>query len=128
VAKCPQVTDQGVQQVAALCYKLRYLNLRGCPRVTDRSVAALAGCRRLRSLDLGKCAVSDAGLAALGRGLPGLRKLSVRGCPGVGEAGLLALAASCPGLQHLGAGELAGVSPAGLKGLATLCRGCAIET
>ena len=36
--------------------------------------------------------MTDAGLTHLGRSLPGLRKLSLRGCRGVGEAGLVALA------------------------------------
>ena len=93
------------------------------------SLASLAGsCCRLRSLDLGKCSVTDSGLAALGRSLQGLRKLSVRGCREVGEAGLLALAASCPALQHLNVAEVDGLSRAALRGVATLCRNCSIET
>jgi len=115
--------------VSTLCYKLRYLNLRGCHLITDASLVSLAGsCCRLRSLDLGKCSVTDSGLAALGRSLPGLRKLSVRGCHKVGEAGLLALAASCPALQQLNVAEVDGVSRAALRGVATLCRNCSIET
>ena len=50
VAKCSQITDQGLHQVqlrihnfsklkplqvSTLCYKLRYLNLRGCHLITD---------------------------------------------------------------------------------------------
>ena len=93
------------------------------------SLASLAAsCCRLRSLDLGKCSITDSGLAALGRSLLGLRKLSVRGCHHVGEAGLLALAASCPALQHLNVAEVDGLSRAALRGLATLCRNCSIET
>ena len=93
------------------------------------SLASLAAsCCRLRSLDLGKCSITDSGLAALGRSLLGLRKLSVRGCHNVGEAGLLALAASCPALQHLNVAEVEGLSRAALRGLATLCRNCSIET
>ena len=92
------------------------------------SLASLgASCQRLRSLDLGKSSVTDSGLVSLGRSLPSLRKVSLRGCTGVGEAGLLALAAACPALQTLSLGQLQGVSRGALRGVQALCTECIID-
>lgn len=35
LAKCIQMSDSGLKQVARFCYKLRYLNVRGCEAVSD---------------------------------------------------------------------------------------------
>ena len=86
-----------------------------------------ASCQRLRSLDLGKSSVTDSGLVSLGRSLPSLRKVSLRGCTGVGEAGLLALAAACPALQTLSVGQLQGVSRGAIRGVQALCTDCIID-
>ena len=36
LAKCEQITDAGLKQIAKHCNKLRYLNLRGCEAVSDK--------------------------------------------------------------------------------------------
>jgi hypothetical protein len=83
-------------------YVLRYLNLRGCERISDLGVEVVAvSCSRLRSLDIGKCDVTDLGLRAVGRHCPALRKLSLRGCELVTDQGLQLIAYCCRGLQHL---------------------------
>ena len=49
--------------------------------MSDLAIEALANsCTRMRSLDIGKCDVTDLGLRDLSRHCPNLRKLSVRGC------------------------------------------------
>ena len=102
VAKCDRVTDTGLRHLVSHCYKLRYLNTRGCSPVTDASLLSLASsCTRLRSLDLGKCDVTDNGLRHLVQRLPGLRKLSVRGCQFVGDSGVLAVSRGCRDLVTL---------------------------
>ena len=45
--------------------------------------------------------MTDNGLRQLAKMLPGLRKLSVRGCPLVGDPGILALARGCHNLVQL---------------------------
>ena len=80
----------------------RYLNLRGCERISDAGVELVgASCSRLRSLDIGKCDVTDLGLRELGRHCPSLRKLSVRGCEMVTDQGIQLVAYYCRGLHHL---------------------------
>jgi hypothetical protein len=52
----------------------RYLNLRGCERISDAGVELVgASCSRMRSLDIGKCDVTDLGLRELARSCPNLR-------------------------------------------------------
>ena len=117
----------GLLHLATHCYKLRYLNLRGCSAVTDSALLSLSrGCSRLRSLDIGKCSVSDSGLGQLARQLPGLRKLSVRGCPRVGDGGVVAVARRCPGLQHLNIQDTR-VTGQGCAAIARFCTRCYIE-
>jgi hypothetical protein len=58
-----KVSDSGIRTLARRCYKLRYLNARGCGALGDDGVEAVArGCSRLRALDLGATDVSEAGL------------------------------------------------------------------
>ena len=102
MSKCDRVTDTGLRHLVSHCYKLRYLNTRGCTHITDASLLSLASsCTRLRSLDLGKCDVTDNGLRHLAHRLPGLRKLSVRGCQLVGDPGVLAVSRGCRDLVTL---------------------------
>ena len=53
--------------IARHCYKLRYLNVRGCANISDAAIEQLArSCgSRLRSIDLGKCDLTDSGLQVL---------------------------------------------------------------
>ena len=102
MSKCERVSDTGLRHLVSHCYKLRYLNTRGCAPVTDATILSLAShCSRLRSLDIGKCDVTDNGLRHLASRLPGLRKLSVRGCQLVGDPGVLAVSRGCSHLLQL---------------------------
>lgn len=113
VSHCGRVSDTGLRHLVSHCYKLRYLNTRACAPVTDATLLSLAvSCARLRSLDLGKCDVTDEGLRQVARALPGLRKLSVRGCQLVGDPGVLAVARSCRQLVTLNIAECEVSAPA----------------
>ena len=96
-AKCHRLTDLGVTAIAKHCY-----NIRGCEAVSDVSLQALAtNCSKLRSLDIGKCDVTDAGLEVGSRHIPALRKLSVRGCEMVSDRGVESVAQHCHNLHLL---------------------------
>ena len=96
-AKCHRLTDLGVTAIAKHCY-----NIRGCEAVSDVSLQALAtNCSKLRSLDIGKCDVTDAGLEVVSRNIPALRKLSVRGCEMVSDRGVESVAQHCHNLHLL---------------------------
>ena len=102
LARCDRVSDTGLRHLVSHCFKLRYLNTRCCSSVTDASLLSISlSCTRLRSLDLGKCDVTDNGLRHLAQRMPGLRKLSVRGCQLVGDQGVLAISRRCRGLVKL---------------------------
>ena len=58
-------------------------------------------CSRLRSLDIGKCDVSDLGLKLLSENCPNLKKLSVKSCTLVTDRGVESVSKYCRGLQHL---------------------------
>jgi hypothetical protein len=96
-----QVSDAAGVLVAKLV-NLERLSIAGAPRLTDVTFRALAGLRRLRRLRLAKTGVSDAGLAAVLGGVPGLISLDVSECAaltpavlGVLPTGLRSLRANC---------------------------------
>merc|ERR1719270_1727459 len=128
-AKCHRITDVGVTAVARHCYKLRYLNVRGCVNVSDAAVEQLArSCAsRLRSVDLGKCDLTDAGLQVLSVHSTHLKKVSVRGCEMVGDIGVSALARACRGQQQLNIQDCTGVTLAGYRTVKRHCQRCIIE-
>ena len=110
-----------------LCYKLRYLNVRGCEAVSDGAIASLArSCSRLRSLDVGKCDVTDAGLTALAENCPNLKKLSVKSCEMVSDQGIQCIAYYCRDLQQLNIQDCP-VTVDGYRTVKKFCRRCLIE-
>ena len=80
-----------------------------------------------RSLDVGKCEITDSGLRLLAARLPRLRKLSLRGCARVGDGGVAAVAQSCSGLVHLNLADCPAVSVPLLRLLAQNLRHCWLE-
>ena len=79
-----------------------------------------------RSLDLGKCDVTNNGLRQLAKQLPQLRKLSVRGCELVGDVGVAAVVRGCSALLHLNIQECR-LSPALVRSVVSSCRHAYIE-
>lgn len=126
VAKCSQVTDAGLKVIARRCYKLRYLNARGCA-VSDDSIMCLARCcPRLRAIDLGTCDVSDTGLKVLAESCPNLKKLSLRNCDMISDNGLNYISYYCRGLSHLNIQDCP-ISIEGYRSVKMYCKRCVIE-
>jgi len=126
VAKC-QVSDVGLKYLARRCYKLRYLNCRGCEAVSDDSIIVLArSCSRLRSLDIGKCDASNSGLMALAESCPNLKKLSLKNCDMVSDEGLKYISYYCRGLQQLNIQDTH-ITAEGYKAVKKFCRKCIIQ-
>ncbi|KAI4316327.1 hypothetical protein L6164_024316 [Bauhinia variegata] len=91
---CVNLTDSVVLSMADLHHwTLEVLNLDGCKRITDASLKAIAGnCPLLSDLDVSKCAVSDAGVAAMAcANQLNLQILSLSGCSLVSDKSLPAL-------------------------------------
>ncbi|KAL8136107.1 hypothetical protein AgCh_010634 [Apium graveolens] len=98
LSDCLNLTDNVVAALARLHGEtLEVLNLEGCRKVTDASLAAIAdNCSLLSDLDVSKCSISDAGVAALSRGVQhNLQILSLSGCSNVSNK-------SMPSLGKLG--------------------------
>ncbi|XP_027190898.1 EIN3-binding F-box protein 1-like [Cicer arietinum] len=91
---CINLTDAGVLPMVKLHGStLGVLNLNCCKKVGDTSLTAIAGnCPLLSDLDVSRCAISDAGIAALARGiLLNLEVLCLAGCSLVSNKSLSAL-------------------------------------
>lgn len=126
VAKC-QVSDVGLKYLARRCYKLRYLNCRGCEAISDESILVLSqSCSRLRSLDIGKCDVSDVGCFALAESCPNLKKLSLKNCDMVTDSGIKFLSYYCRGLQQLNIQDCQ-ITAEGYLSVKKFCRRCVIQ-
>eukprot|EP00095_Tigriopus_kingsejongensis_P010600 snap_masked-scaffold818_size92908-processed-gene-0.13 protein:Tk10600 transcript:snap_masked-scaffold818_size92908-processed-gene-0.13-mRNA-1 annotation:"hypothetical protein OsI_16083" len=96
-------------------------------RVGDEAVDTLArSCSRLRSLDIGKCDVTDVGLKVLSENCPNLKKLSVKSCEMVSDQGIQLIAYYCRGLQQLNVQDCP-ISSEGYKTVKKFCRRCIIE-
>lgn len=92
---------RSIIQLCKHCTKLRYLNLRGCEAVSDDSMDVLARhCSKIKSLDIGKCDVTDEGLCVLAQNCPQLKKLSLKSCDAITDAGVKFVAKSCRQLQQ----------------------------
>lgn len=145
VAKCG-VSDVGLKYLARRCYKLRYLNCRGCEAISDDSIIVLArSCSRLRSLDIGKCDVSgklkkifgtqrnfieiyllDAGCFALAESCPNLKKLSLKNCDMISDEGIKYISYYCRGLQHLNIQDCQ-ITAESYLSVKKFCRRCVIQ-
>ena len=78
-----QVSDAGIEGLAAGCCALRHLSLNNIPALGDLALVALRKCcaRSLTTLDLSWCrGVSDLGLGALVGASPRLERVSIWGC------------------------------------------------
>nr|XP_017252454.1 PREDICTED: EIN3-binding F-box protein 2-like isoform X2 [Daucus carota subsp. sativus] len=95
LSDCLNLTDKVVVDLARLHGEtLEVLNLTGCRKITDESLAAIAdNCLLLNDLDISKCSVTDAGVAALSRGVQhNLQILSLSGCSNISNKSMLSLA------------------------------------
>ena len=91
---CINLTDKVVSSLANLHgWTLEVLNLDGCKNISDASMMAIAeNCSLLCDLDVSKCAITDAGIAALAEVKQfNLQILSLSGCALVSDRSLPAL-------------------------------------
>ena len=91
---CTNVTDKVVSSLANLHgWTLENLNLDGCKNISDASLMAIAeNCALLCDLDVSKCSITDAGIAALANAQQiNLQILSLSGCALVSDRSLPAL-------------------------------------
>jgi len=129
---CPLVGDPALSCLADRCWRLRYVNARGCGGITDCSVMRLATSllgRGLRALDVSDCVgVGNEALRALAHGCGAkLRRLGLRGCTAVSDHGVLALALRCTQLRQLNVENCPLVSSSALTAVKDHCQKCVIE-
>ncbi|PFX20605.1 F-box/LRR-repeat protein 7-like [Stylophora pistillata] len=126
VAKCP-ITDTAMKYIGKQCVKLKYLNIRGCEAVSDVGITHIVqNCLKLRSLDAGKCDITDNGLHLIGIHCPQLKKLSIRGCDRVTNTGVRTIAAQCCSVQYLNFQECS-LSYETFMYIREHCKNCVIE-
>ncbi|MQM11316.1 hypothetical protein Taro_044224 [Colocasia esculenta] len=65
--------------------------------------------------------VTDVGLAAIARGSPSLRVLSMWGCPSISDEGLIQIASNCPLLEKLDLSKCSSISDRGIIAVANKC-------
>ena len=98
-----------------------------CESISDNALNILArGCTRLKSLDIGKCDVTDLGLKLLGEFCTSLRKLSVKSCEMISDEGIEYIAYHCKGLQHINIQDCP-ITVEGYRTLKKFCKKCIIE-
>ncbi|KAG1673452.1 hypothetical protein FOA52_002218 [Chlamydomonas sp. UWO 241] len=114
---CPRVCDASLLCGAARLPSLASLSLRGCTRIGDAGLEALAcgaSAAKLANLYLfSATSVTSAGVASLAR-LPALRALHLTHCWQVGDAGVVQLSA-CRVLSYLNVQHCWRVSPGALN-------------
>lgn len=119
---CRRISDSGICALAKGCARLQVLNVATCNLLTDESIKVLAEhCRLLRSLNL--CMVSkitDESLHSLGKFSTCLQALNLAGCKLVSELGICSVADSCRALQVL---NVTGCENVTQNGLDNLCEG-----
>ncbi|CAG8601013.1 6510_t:CDS:1, partial [Acaulospora morrowiae] len=92
LAKCGNITDEGVYHITRLGRHLHYLHLGHCSRITDHSITHLARhCNRLRYLDLACCTqLTDSSVFELSH-LPKLRRIGLVKCALITDQAIYAL-------------------------------------
>lgn len=123
LAECRNVTADGLQALVRATPALSSLALGGCPALADRTVPVVFRYHyppHIRVLSVRRCALHDAGLAALASYCPTLQELDVRGCGLLTAAGFDALAQRVPALRVLAAGRCLGLDD---RALAHVARG-----
>jgi F-box and leucine-rich repeat protein GRR1 len=92
-AKCRNLTDATIYQIARLEKNLHYLHLGHCGHITDEAVKYLVTkCTRIRYIDLGCCQnLTDDSVTKLAN-LPKLKRIGLVKCHQITDASVIALA------------------------------------
>ncbi|RNA11535.1 F-box LRR-repeat 7, partial [Brachionus plicatilis] len=156
LAECPLVSDCSLIYLSKVGFfhQIRYLNLRGCAKVSDKFTKYLVGASvivrfiqsefmlaslsrmqqkffipfELKTIDLSKCSISDKSIEYLCRLVSVkpdlLHRISLRCCDGITDSGIRLLAANCRNLQSLNVTKCANVSSQSLKEIKKNCPSC----
>lgn len=103
--------------------KLKTLDLGECP-VTDRGLLAIAeGCKRLSFLNLHNCTeITDASVAEVAANNPKLKLLNCSGCVKITSKSACAIGRNCPELTSLNLSRCLLITDKGIKTIAHGCR------
>ena len=115
----PDTTDEMVIALLQRFTRVTCIDLRGCTRLTDRSVAVVATlCPHLIQLILKGCGnLTDAAIIAVANECPKLAQLYVEYCGKLTDAAIIEVANKCPNLAQLNVGWCDKLTRAALKDL-----------
>jgi len=106
LAYCPAISDDGIVTLVSCCPNLTVLNLYGCFKLTDASLAVMGSLSNLKDLNLSMCReITDKGVVKFVEGKGGCRMLesfNLYDCIKITDVSLIALSRS-PRLRFLGA-------------------------
>jgi hypothetical protein len=116
-----RISNISLGKIAESFPGLEEVNLSGSTNFTDAGLARLSqGCPGLRSIGLEYTQVTDQGLARLGEGCSALKTIALRGLA-ISDSGLANLAKACRGLEDVDLGRCARITGAGLAALVEYC-------
>lgn len=119
-----EITNEGIQALAASCPLLSIVYLRRCANIEDSATIALAqSCRQLMELNLGGCVrLTDASLLAIGQNCRLLRSLNISRTK-VTDAGIFSLCngVCCQSLTELHMNNCIHLSDEAVEGVVTFC-------
>jgi hypothetical protein len=153
LAKCPHISDKSLIYLANLGFfnQIKYLNLRGCIMVTDKFIKYFTGSNsemrnelnfsrkqglsklpvQLKSIDLGKCSVSNKSLEYLCRLVnlvpTALQRLSLRNLDFIDDNGIRIVAKNIRHLQHLNVAKCPKITSNSLQEVKKNCKSCIIQ-
>ncbi len=104
ITECNAVTDHGLISIIVNCgHALNTLNLYGCSKLTDRTLAAIhSHCPLLTALDLAFCdKTTIQGILPIVQRCQGLTHLKLTDCCHLKNQHIIDIARNCPNLTHL---------------------------
>ena len=129
VSDCPHYHTEPLQWIGGVVglgssslRKLKTLDLGGCP-LTDRGLVAVSqGVKRLTFLNLFNCTeITDESVVAMITSNPRLRLLNLSGCVKITSKSAVAVGKSCPELTSLNVSRCVLIKD---KGICTIAQGC----
>ena len=102
---CTRLTDQSIEAIAEPCPHLIRLDVWGCGNLTDAAIIEVANkCLMLAHLDVGYCRnLTDLAIIEVANKCPMLAQLVVSGCENLTDAALYDIKARLPDLSIYGA-------------------------
>ncbi|KAH0458314.1 hypothetical protein IEQ34_013629 [Dendrobium chrysotoxum] len=114
------LTDTGVIAIGQGCPLLQAINLAYCTEITDNALRSLSKCPKLNTLELRGCfRVSNYGLVAIALGCKEIVKLDIKKCYDITDVGMVPLAHLCSRLRQINL-SYSSVSDIGFLALASI--------